>query len=59
MNITSDEAREVAEQLIRDAGYDPIRVGGLENARLLEDQLGFFMAVVNGGLGQGQLVPGR
>jgi predicted dinucleotide-binding enzyme len=46
-----DEAREVAEKLIRDAGYDPIRVGGLENARLLEDQLGFFMAVVNGGLG--------
>jgi 8-hydroxy-5-deazaflavin:NADPH oxidoreductase len=46
-----DDARDVAEQLIRDAGYDPIRVGGLENARLLEDQAGFFGAVVNGGLG--------
>ena len=32
-----DEAKEVAEQLIRDAGYDPVAVGGLENARALED----------------------
>jgi 8-hydroxy-5-deazaflavin:NADPH oxidoreductase len=32
-----DEAREVAEQLIRDAGYDPVSAGGLENARALED----------------------
>ena len=31
------EAREVTEQLIRDAGYDPVSVGGLENARALED----------------------
>jgi predicted dinucleotide-binding enzyme len=31
------EAREVAEQLIRDAGYDPVSLGGLENARALED----------------------
>src|SRR5205807_1471694 len=28
-----DEAREVTEQLIRDAGYDPVSVGGIENAR--------------------------
>jgi len=34
---TDDEAREVAEQLIRDAGYDPVSAGGLENARALED----------------------
>ena len=34
-----DGAGEVTEQLIRDAGYDPVSVGGLENARLLEDQL--------------------
>jgi predicted dinucleotide-binding enzyme len=47
-----DDAREVAEQLIRDAGYDPISVGGLENARLLEDQLKFTMAVTSAGLGQ-------
>jgi hypothetical protein len=32
-----DEAREVTEQLIRDAGYEPVSVGGLENARALED----------------------
>jgi predicted dinucleotide-binding enzyme len=32
-----DEAREVTEQLIRDAGYDPVSIGGIENARALED----------------------
>jgi 8-hydroxy-5-deazaflavin:NADPH oxidoreductase len=32
-----DEAREVTEQLIRDAGYEPVSIGGLENARALED----------------------
>ena len=32
-----DDAREVTEQLIRDAGYDPVSVGGIENARALED----------------------
>jgi predicted dinucleotide-binding enzyme len=30
-----DEAREVAEQLIRDAGYEPVNLGGLESARSL------------------------
>jgi 8-hydroxy-5-deazaflavin:NADPH oxidoreductase len=32
-----DEAQEVTERLIRDAGYDPVGVGGIENARALED----------------------
>ena len=32
-----DEAREVVEQLIHDAGFEPVSVGGLENARALED----------------------
>jgi predicted dinucleotide-binding enzyme len=32
-----EEAREVTEQLIRDAGYEPVGVGGLESARALED----------------------
>ena len=32
-----EEAREVTEQLIRDAGFEPVSVGGLENARALED----------------------
>jgi 8-hydroxy-5-deazaflavin:NADPH oxidoreductase len=47
-----DDAREVTEQLIRDAGYDPVSVGGLENARLLEDQLSLMVAVNQAGLGQ-------
>jgi predicted dinucleotide-binding enzyme len=34
-----DAAREVTEQLSRDAGYDPVYVGGLEQARALEDHL--------------------
>ena len=32
-----EEAREVTERLIRDAGYDPVSIGGIENARALED----------------------
>jgi predicted dinucleotide-binding enzyme len=40
-----DEAREVVEQLIRDAGYEPLYAGSLENARALEDFLGPFFTV--------------
>ena len=43
-----DEARAVTEQLIRDAGYDPVSLGGLENARALED----FVPGVLGKAGQ-------
>lgn len=32
-----DEARAVAERLIRDAGFEPVSLGGLESARALED----------------------
>ena len=32
-----EEAREVTERLITDAGYEPVSLGGLENARALED----------------------
>jgi 8-hydroxy-5-deazaflavin:NADPH oxidoreductase len=39
-----DEAREVTEQLIRDAGYEPVPGGGLDNARTLEDFLAAFSA---------------
>jgi len=46
-----DGAREVTEQLIGDAGYEPVSVGGLENARALEDHLGLLMAINRGGLG--------
>jgi 8-hydroxy-5-deazaflavin:NADPH oxidoreductase len=47
-----DDAREVAEQLIRDAGYDPVSVGGLDQARALEDHLGLVVAVTQGGWGR-------
>ena len=33
------DARPITEQLIRDAGYEPVFVGGLEAARSLEDFL--------------------
>ncbi|MGZ4384437.1 MAG: NADPH-dependent F420 reductase, partial [Gaiellaceae bacterium] len=32
-------AKDVTEQLIRDAGYDPVPAGGLDQARALEDAL--------------------
>jgi predicted dinucleotide-binding enzyme len=43
------EAREVTEQLIRDAGYDPVSVGGLENARALEDFVPNLFAKIEAG----------
>jgi predicted dinucleotide-binding enzyme len=43
-----DAARDVTEQLIRDAGYDPVSVGGLEHARALED----FVTGVLGKIGR-------
>ena len=46
-----DEARDVTEQLIRDAGYEPAYVGGLEHARALEDHLELLFAVNQAGLG--------
>jgi 8-hydroxy-5-deazaflavin:NADPH oxidoreductase len=46
-----DEAREATEQLIRDAGFDPVSIGGLENARLLEDHMRVISAITSAGLG--------
>ena len=46
-----DEAKETTAQLIRDAGYQPIDAGGLENARLLEDFLKAEFAASSAGLG--------
>jgi 8-hydroxy-5-deazaflavin:NADPH oxidoreductase len=46
-----DEAREATEQLIGDAGYEPIDTGGLDRARLLEDSLDLLFAVNRAGLG--------
>jgi len=47
-----DAAREATEQLIGDAGYDPVRVGGLDQARALEDHIGLMFAINQAGLGQ-------
>lgn len=43
-----DEARDVTEQLIRDAGFDPVHCGDLDNARALEDFLAPFFAYGQG-----------
>jgi len=43
------EAREVAEQLIRDAGFEPVSAGGLENARALEDFVSNLFAKLEAG----------
>jgi 8-hydroxy-5-deazaflavin:NADPH oxidoreductase len=45
-------AKETTARLIRDAGYDPVDAGGLENARVVEDFLRVSMTVSNAGLGR-------
>jgi 8-hydroxy-5-deazaflavin:NADPH oxidoreductase len=40
-----EEARETTEQLIRDAGFEPARVGGLDKASTLEGAIGVFFGV--------------
>jgi 8-hydroxy-5-deazaflavin:NADPH oxidoreductase len=47
-----EEARAVTEQLIKDAGYEPVSAGGLENAGALEDFLGAIFAVAQAGTGR-------
>ena len=62
-----DEARAPTEQLIRDAGYEPVLAGGLGNARPLEDFVPLLMEIVQSGTGMyfyrfarpGELGPGR
>jgi 8-hydroxy-5-deazaflavin:NADPH oxidoreductase len=46
-----DDARQVTEQLIRDAGYEPVSAGGLDKARALEEHLALMFAVNQAGLG--------
>ena len=46
-----DDAREVTEQLISDAGYDPVYTGGLEMAPALEEHIRLLFAVNQGGMG--------
>lgn len=44
-------ARPIAEQLIRDAGYDPVFLGGLEAARLQEDYAATVVGAASNELG--------
>jgi predicted dinucleotide-binding enzyme len=46
-----DGAQKVTEQLIGDAGFDPVFVGGLEQARALEDHIGIVAGIARAGLG--------
>jgi hypothetical protein len=46
-----EEAKEVVEQLIRDAGYEPVYAGGLENAALQETAIKLFFGINQAGLG--------
>ena len=46
-----DDARDAVERLIRDAGYEPVSAGGLDQARALEDHLALMFAVNQAGLG--------
>ena len=45
------EARETAERLIRDAGFDPVYLGDLSQAPLLESLIGLTMGLAKAGLG--------
>jgi 8-hydroxy-5-deazaflavin:NADPH oxidoreductase len=46
-----EEAKEAVEQLIRDAGYEPVYAGGLENAAVQEAAIKLFFGVNQAGLG--------
>jgi 8-hydroxy-5-deazaflavin:NADPH oxidoreductase len=43
-----DEAREVVEQLNRDAGYDPVRTGPLQSAAAQEALIGVIFGIAEG-----------
>ncbi len=46
-----EEAKEVVEQLVRDAGYEPVYAGPLEHARAQETAMQIFFGITQGGLG--------
>jgi 8-hydroxy-5-deazaflavin:NADPH oxidoreductase len=49
---TGDEdAKEVVEQLIRDAGYDPVYAGAIDRASLQESAIQLFFGINQAGLG--------
>jgi predicted dinucleotide-binding enzyme len=45
------EADPITQQLIREAGYDPVSAGTLEQARMLEDHLSLMFAISQAGTG--------
>jgi 8-hydroxy-5-deazaflavin:NADPH oxidoreductase len=47
-----EEARATVEQLIRDAGYEPLHGGGIENADASEGFLRIMFAINQDGMGQ-------
>jgi hypothetical protein len=47
-----DDAQAVTEELVRDAGYEPVSAGGLEAARAVEEFLGVIFAVTQAGTGR-------
>lgn len=47
-----DQARDVVEQLSRDAGYDPVRIGGLDKAQQQEGLASLMFAIAQAGLGE-------
>ena len=47
--VADDEARETAEQLIGDAGYEPVYGGGLENAAAQEGFIKLVFAIAQTG----------
>jgi predicted dinucleotide-binding enzyme len=58
--VADDGARQVTEQLIHDAGFDPVRVGDLSRAREFEDAVWLLMGVQPvGGVFYRFAVPGQ
>jgi predicted dinucleotide-binding enzyme len=51
MFAADPEARETTERLIRDAGFDPIHLGDLEQATLLESLIALTRVLETGDLG--------
>jgi predicted dinucleotide-binding enzyme len=47
--VADDEARETTEQLIRDAGYDPIYAGDLGNAEVQEAMIKLVFTIAQSG----------
>jgi predicted dinucleotide-binding enzyme len=44
-HVADEEAREVTERLVRDAGYDPVHVGDLSRARDFENLAWLLMSI--------------